>query len=199
MAVEAIALQHLFVPGRGRGVRVQPYLSEEQTPNFTYFALHDLESVWWTGIWMVFFKYTQNNDKDSHLKSKRQEMTEKVFPGTNEYGFRTLFLEKEHVFISTMAKWPSLAFSAFIALLNGCLQPILDLYTQTEATFPEGTRYLIKKVDKRTPGTTSPPSAFPGAKEDVKIHSTLLDMILKASSVGNFREIKFASVKPTTN
>ena len=126
-------------------------------------------------------------------------MTVKVFPGTSDYGYRGLFFQNQRVFNSTMAGWPSLAFNVFVVLLYALSRLILKLYFQTEATFPEGTKCLMEKVEKRTPGTTSPPSAFPGAEEGVKIHSQLQDMISKTSSDGNLRQIKFASVKLTTD
>ena len=182
MAAETIALEYLFLPDAD---------TSEVPMEFIHFALHDVESVWWTGIWMVFFNHTPDHKEEAAQRTRRQQMTVSVFPGTTDHRPRRALLNGTD-YRNTMREWPSPAFKAFILLLRDYLQLLVEAYTVTEATFPQGISGLLEKV---RPGDTPRP-AFPGAGEGVKIHSQLMTSIRE--KVDDYKRITFEPITDVT-
>lgn len=55
----------------------------ESTPNvgtFHHNYLHDIESMWWCGVWLLFFNCPKGYDEAQNDVEKRQAATVRVFP-----------------------------------------------------------------------------------------------------------------------
>ena len=109
MAAEAIAFKYLFS------------LKMPTTPksDFTHFALHDIESLWWTGIWMIVFHLPPDHVETSDQKNARRQKTAKLFPGTkNDYEVRHDFFKDGLTYRQSLADWLSSDFDSFSSMLD---------------------------------------------------------------------------------
>lgn len=168
MASEVLAREYFYAPQELDDAPLWRGIEE----HFTHFALHDIESVCWTGLWMVFFRHMPDHVEDDARKKKRQEMTVSVFPGTNAFFSRLVIADNNDFCIRMIKKWLPKPFEGYFQHLLQCFEKLKLVYIETEATFLRGISCLSANVIR-----SSPQPAFPGAGKDVKIHSEVMTCI----------------------
>ncbi|KAJ3768090.1 hypothetical protein FB446DRAFT_295570 [Lentinula raphanica] len=108
---------------------------------FSYNPLHDLESIWWIIVYVLFF-----NDDESFRSREpeiRQEQMEKLFHGRLDVTERQPFLEDVgDVGIANIKKWISPTLVPALNLLVPLASDLTTAYTSSEKTHP-------KKIDDR--------------------------------------------------
>lgn len=103
MAAEAMDLEYLFTTSR-RTKHKNPFKQEEAEAQkeseaflFRHNCLHDVESTWWCGIWLFFFKrLTSVADETPVETAKRQWETSRLFPGVPLGSERSRYLHMEY-------------------------------------------------------------------------------------------------------
>ncbi|KAJ3833951.1 hypothetical protein F5878DRAFT_631676 [Lentinula raphanica] len=110
-------------------------------PPFSYNPLHDLESIWWIIVYVLFF----NDDKSfrSPEPEIRQEQMEKLFHGRLDSYERQQFLEDVgEGDIANLKKWISPTLLPALNLLFPLASKLITAYTSSEKTYP-------KEIDDR--------------------------------------------------
>ncbi|KAL5520234.1 hypothetical protein ACEPAG_9447 [Sanghuangporus baumii] len=85
---------------------------EELDQTFLHNDLHDLESLWWITIYIIFFNYDDsdsrsNEDETATSGNLRRTVASQLFPGTEDTHYRRDFLSNQHTFKQGMAWIPS--------------------------------------------------------------------------------------------
>ncbi|KAJ3753441.1 hypothetical protein EV360DRAFT_87785 [Lentinula raphanica] len=110
-------------------------------PPFSYNPLHDLESIWWIIVYVLFF----NDDKSfrSPEPEIRQDQMEKLFHGRLDSYERQQFLEDVgEGDIANLKKWISPTLLPALNLLFPLASKLITAYTSSEKTYP-------KEIDDR--------------------------------------------------
>jgi hypothetical protein len=151
MACEAIALRYLFyqheVPPTTkrpksrvlRRLNIQNKPASPDDPDtdgavFAYNALHDLESVWWILIWVLFF----NEDKahPSPNRNDRQAGMDLFFNG--EMQITTRFpLFKDYRQLQEVAQYMSPTFAPAFTILSNLSRNLNRAYQLAETNYPD--------------------------------------------------------------
>jgi len=92
MAVEVMELEFFFCPPLDEGI-----WAPEQLP-FHYNAMHDIESAWWIGLWMLFFRKPKGHSESSEITSERRCETDRVFSGYLRGDGKLLYLKQPGYF-----------------------------------------------------------------------------------------------------
>jgi hypothetical protein len=150
MPVEVAAQSYIYPPDRrAPSMReIEQYLSEtRQDPaakvSFSHNYLHDLESLWWVAVWMVFYNYfSETMPSDDHLPLEFNEkdvqehlrQAQILFPSVLNsakrlVGFRTLFMQ-------ACSGLPSNK-QDICHLLDGLRQFLIEQYQVIEAGLPQ--------------------------------------------------------------
>lgn len=202
MAVEALALRYLFLLKKNRK-RFQKYAEAvvggeqpkpvaEQTsedPPFIHFALHDLESLLWIGIWMSFYHRTDCCPVETiDEKRKRRDESGRIFPTDSGYETRSNFLVDEDYFTRVVEGWVSTAFVPFLVSCRNLFDSLVEFYKRIEATFPQGLAHLSAKAIRQQPYQP----AFPGAPQATEIYVQFRETFLHRMEASN--GIKFVPV-----
>lgn len=179
MAGEALALEYLFEPQSQKVQQPEKVAKDDVFGNlrqndpgtpFIHFALHDIESAWWTSVWTAFYRHSDRDKAESESdKSHRRDSTTLLFPETSHHSSRTRFLQDEKDFHKRMNGWMSEHFFAFIAVLLTGARLLMALYAEVEATFLQGISALAAEVTRQHPCQP----AFPGAPKDCTIYTKL--------------------------
>lgn len=57
---------------------------------FCFNAIHDIESAWWVGIWMLFHHMPKGHTELSQISSEHQRQTDRVFSGNITFNLNSL-------------------------------------------------------------------------------------------------------------
>ncbi|KAG6327945.1 hypothetical protein ID866_11144 [Astraeus odoratus] len=81
MACEVESQRYLFhkAEKRGKPTNVPSALGPEDVPPFRANSLHDMESLWWVLVWILYFYVDQDGQEPS---LKQQAAYGRIFPGT---------------------------------------------------------------------------------------------------------------------
>jgi hypothetical protein len=127
MAVEVESQQYLFVPRSGAVTAPGP------PPSFRMNLLHDLESQWWAGIW-VLFRHTDKEsptaDPDAQLRCFNQ-----AFPCAIARSSRSNFFQHPHIYQlarGTLSESYRNACASIVQLAYGLHQ----CYEKAERSYP---------------------------------------------------------------
>ena len=115
MPAEVMSLEFLFDLAEDPGPAEDPpthefEVNEEATEiklPFRYNAIHDIESVWWVGVWMMFFHKPGGYNEPRENSLDRQLETSLVFPGTLVSDRRLSYVRNRGVFREYTIKWIS--------------------------------------------------------------------------------------------
>jgi hypothetical protein len=168
MAVETIALEFQF-----QFIDERPSWDDIQNLTFRYNALHDIESAWWLGVWMMYFFRPEGHEESSDTSKRRQNETIDVFPGTLSYYRRLLYLERPKYFLFHTLVWIAAESNRAIEILDGVRIWLLKLYQDLEKTFPDGLPMLSSPVNPASG------AAFPGGPVS-DIYQPIKDLFLAA-------------------
>src|ERR1700735_311445 len=107
MAAEVIAQEFLFLQASPDISFYEAKTRKEQIRllPFHFNAIHDIELVWWLGVWMMNFFKPEGHVESKESSSIRQTETEKIFPGTLVYDRRLRYIEKLEEFRKQTGKW----------------------------------------------------------------------------------------------
>ncbi|KAJ3768089.1 hypothetical protein FB446DRAFT_612733, partial [Lentinula raphanica] len=109
-------------------------VAESEYP-FSYNPLHDLESIWWIIVYVLFF----NDDESSHSLEPdiRQEQMEKLFHGQLDITDRQPFLKELSIgYIKVLKKWLAPTLYPALDLLVPLASDLITAYTNSEETHP---------------------------------------------------------------
>ena len=126
MAVETMAQKFLFLP------RARLHTT------FRYHALHDIESAWWLGVWMLHFYKPARHEESREISLLRQDETSRLFPGTLIHEIRQLNLENRYQFMNATEAWIAEELNPAVDILNDIRILLLQHYLDLEQTFPNG-------------------------------------------------------------
>jgi hypothetical protein len=174
MAVEMIAreLKLKFLDARPSWNDIRKKLT------FRYNALHDIESAWWLGVWMMYYFRPEGHEESSNTSKRRQDETIDIFPGTLTYYGRLIFLERSKYFLFHTLAWIAAESNRAIEILDGVRTLLLTLYQDLEKTFPDGLPMLS------SPANPASGAAFPGGPVS-DIYQPIKDLFLAAKDVYN--------------
>ncbi|KAJ3771873.1 hypothetical protein FB446DRAFT_845958 [Lentinula raphanica] len=102
---------------------------------FSYNPLHDLESIWWIIVYVLFF----NDDKSSHsrLPGRRQKQMDMLFHGRLDVTARQPFLQEvSQGYTTHVQEWISPSFIPALKLLVLLSSTLFSAYTSSEKTYP---------------------------------------------------------------
>jgi hypothetical protein len=175
MPAEVMSLEFRFRPAKEEPPTYEfeePTMVEELP--FRYNAIHDIESVWWVGVWMMFLHKPDGYNEPEDKSRVRQSETSLVFPGTLTSDRRLSYIKDTAVFRSYTAKWISKEFLPAVGAFDVVRAVLRNLYQEIEETFPDGLSKL-----SATAGRHNTREAFPGGpKED--IYGPIQDTFLRA-------------------
>ncbi|KAJ3757721.1 hypothetical protein EV360DRAFT_45467 [Lentinula raphanica] len=109
-------------------------VAESKYP-FSHNPLHDLESIWWIIVYVLFF----NDDESFHSLEPdiRQEQMEKLFHGQLDITDRQPFLKELSIgYIKALKKWLSPTLYPALDLLVPLASDLITAYTNSEETHP---------------------------------------------------------------
>ena len=99
MAAEVMDLEYLFLPvdlGTFLLRKMQALSISGNPPSirppFRYNRIHDVESIWWCGLYLLFFNVAKGVKETSQESSARQVTTAALFPAAPNGCARDLFL-----------------------------------------------------------------------------------------------------------
>jgi hypothetical protein len=179
MPVEAIALEFLFLNER-------PLFGDIEPLPFRYNALHDIESAWWLGVWMLYFFKPEGHEESSERSKRRQDETIDVFPGTLTSDGRLLFLDRSNQFYNSTGAWIAAESERAVEILNGVRTLLRKLYVDLENTFPDNLPMLS------SPANPASGAAFPGGPVG-DIYRPIHDLFLVAKDT--YKDTKLVSFK----
>jgi hypothetical protein len=146
MPIEVAVMKYLFLPPRqARSIdEVEQAIREtKQDPtadvSFSYNHLHDLESLWWVAVWVVFHNYFLAPDDlscefDEQDVKKQLIQAQILFPSTVDstsrlIGFQTSF---EGAYLGLPSNKHNIC-----RLLDGLREILIGRYKDIEATLPD--------------------------------------------------------------
>ena len=152
MPIEVAAKRFLFLPSRGgtgltdfkayRRAREQDGGTAPKAIPFSYNHLHDLESLWWIAVWVVFFNHfsegTPSPNRPSltfENASRQLKLAQTLFPLALESTTRRDIIQKDEYFLKKHEGLPRNR-KAICILLDGLRQLLTSNYKIAEAKHP---------------------------------------------------------------
>src|SRR5712672_3089707 len=152
MPIEVASKRFLFLPSRGgtgltdfkayRRAREQDGGTAPKAIPFSYNHLHDLESLWWIAVWVVFFNHfsegTPTPDRPSlslEDASRQLKSAQTLFPLALESTTREHVFQKDEDFLEKCEGLPSNR-KAICLLLDFLRQLLINNYKIVEAKHP---------------------------------------------------------------
>lgn len=138
MASEVIERVYLLSNNRSR----LDSLPGSSRPPFRHNQLHDLESLWWIAIYVIFFMLetgigTELDEKDIKDKyRRRQEARQALFPGTDNTTMRQAFLTEPCQF-EDLTSWMPDSFEDIKDALETVRNELVQCYVDYEDSFEE--------------------------------------------------------------
>ncbi|KAI5115744.1 hypothetical protein M0805_002822 [Coniferiporia weirii] len=146
MAVEVTRRYYNFLPIRdvdqvfGEAARVLAEQDSGQVDlgmGFCHNRFHDLESIWWIAVWMLFFHDDKScPESDDSRRAIRKMQAQGLFPRDLNISDRHHCLLNEKAF-KVMTNCLSPTFRKVIAALNAVRTALQRAYERAEATLPE--------------------------------------------------------------
>ena len=131
MATEVMNRGYLFF-------QVDP--ERQSSPTFVHNELHDLESLWWTAVYVIFFMLDTSFDEEPDEKKieaaarKRNTTRMNLFPGTNAIKHRKTFLTEQPRFLENL-DWIPESLREIRTALNYARGRLVQRYDAFEKTF----------------------------------------------------------------
>ena len=151
---------------------------------FCYNAIHDIESTWWVGIWMLFFYMPKGYTESSQISSKRQHETNWSFPRRWE------MLQRPHAFTQSTVEWISEECLPAVRVFDHVLLWLKKFYHHLERTFPDGLGKLSEKAQAHPDGHHD---AFPGGPDE-GIYKPIQDAFLQAKELYESRKTEIVRI-----
>ncbi|OCB90616.1 hypothetical protein A7U60_g2134 [Sanghuangporus baumii] len=128
-----------MVEGRMADIRLKE-TTERSTP-FFHNDLHDLESLWWIAVWVLFSSCPVSDDgtvnaEDSERDEQREAASSMLFPSVELRRERRLFLQSKDAFYTRTAWMPD-RFRSIKVVLNTLRRSIVRKYSKFEADYPD--------------------------------------------------------------
>ncbi|KAL5479068.1 hypothetical protein ACEPAI_2356 [Sanghuangporus weigelae] len=128
-----------MVEGRVADIRLKEK-TERSTP-FFHNDLHDLESLWWIAVWVLFSSRPVSDDgtenaEDSERDEQREAASSVLFPSVELRRERRLFLQSKDDFYARVAWMPD-RFRSIKVVLNTLRRSIVRKYSKFEADYPD--------------------------------------------------------------
>ncbi|KAJ3718723.1 hypothetical protein C8R42DRAFT_643802 [Lentinula raphanica] len=140
---------------------------------FSHNPLHDLESVWWIIVYVLFFD--EDEARSCRDPESRQTMMNELFHGQLEFGSRLHFLrDMSQGHMVAVEKCLSSSFAPAVKLLAALASILVDAYEDSESTLPS-------KIDEKP----------------LNIHTDFMDPFLTDYYMGPLSTIKLVPVKVT--
>ena len=201
MAAEVMELEFLFRPSRKLNVSLSTMLSApidksfraprpEPAP-FHYNAIHDIESAWWIGLWMLFFHKPRGHSESSRSARIRRDETNQIFSGPLYGAGKLLYLKQPEYFFKSTLEWISDECLDAVEVFEDVRTLLLEVYHNLEKTFPDG---LSKLSDKAQVHQNGHHVAFPGGPE-ADIHKPIQDAFLTAKEKYDSSKTELVRVK----
>ncbi|KAI5115930.1 hypothetical protein M0805_008231 [Coniferiporia weirii] len=113
---------------------------------FYYNDLHDLESIWWIPIWMLFFHDDKaHSETDDLKKANRSLRTRQLFPRNLHTLDRRDFLTNELTFAKVTSCLPK-SYTRVLVLLDVIRAYLIGAYDEVEAALPVAKRPVHNEV-----------------------------------------------------
>ncbi|KAF9066788.1 hypothetical protein BDP27DRAFT_1404234 [Rhodocollybia butyracea] len=115
-------------------------------PVFAYNALHDLESVWWILLWVLF-----SNEDASHAapnRTDRQAWIDKVFNGGSQNGYRLSFF-MHHLTSGVVPEYVSPTFEPAFIIISNFSHFLRCGYHHAEENYPDIEPLAFESVHNR--------------------------------------------------
>jgi hypothetical protein len=155
---------------------------------FHYNAIHDIESAWWVGVWMLFFYKPKGHIESEEKSHNRKLEADLVFPGTLNHSRRLLYLERPMEFFEFTTGWISEKFLPAVGGFDFVRVLLLKHYRHIEENFPDG----LSKLSGEGEADHCPHNAFPaGPPED--IYTPIKELFLRMK--GRYNNIKLEAFK----
>jgi hypothetical protein len=139
---------------------------------FCYNAIHDIESAWWVGVWMMVFYKPKGHSETKQASLKRQYTANAFFPGTlTAYESRLHYFRYPNSFLTATTEWISEKFFPAVMIFDYVCALLLRDYKKIEETFPNG---LSKPSDQ-----CGPCDAFPGSGPPEDTYTSIKKQFLK--------------------
>ena len=158
---------------------------------FCYNAIHDIESAWWVGVWMLFFHMPKGHTESSQISNERQFRTDMIFTGTSNFGNRLQTFESPQSFVRTTAGWISEECLPAVGVFDNVRDLILTTYLNLEKTFPDGLGKLSEKAQAHPDGHHD---SFPGGPEE-DIYKPIQDAFIEAEEFYGSRKTEIVPVR----
>ncbi|KAJ3753782.1 hypothetical protein EV360DRAFT_87460 [Lentinula raphanica] len=133
-----ITLPSPFAPAQEEKPAIPVRVSDPELP-FSYNPLHDLESIWWIIVYVLFFN--DDESKPSLNPESRQEMMTELFHGRLEFDCRLIFLNKmsqgTRGYLEGIEKLLSPRFTPALDLLVPLASKLVSAYTNSEENHPK--------------------------------------------------------------
>jgi hypothetical protein len=173
MAAEAIALRYLFYYEMPAAFLTDPTITFSQANQlpFRHNALHDIESAWWVGVWMLFVYKPRGHNESNDQSQLRRTRKLYIFPGTLDHGPRSFCLTWLGEFMNSTRDWIADDLLTAAKAFEQVRILLVDYYRDLEKTFPNGYHEMSKPANPKSG------AAFPGGpKED--IYEPMKDVLL---------------------
>ncbi|KAI5115302.1 hypothetical protein M0805_003528 [Coniferiporia weirii] len=111
---------------------------------FFYNDLHDMESMWWIPIWMLFFHDNEAQRETDGLKmSNRSLCVRQLFPRNLNTSDRKKFLDDKKSFLTAVSRLPK-SFAHLVEVLELLMDLLRGMYRDSEASLPKFDRDVYK-------------------------------------------------------
>ena len=157
---------------------------------FCYNAIHDIESAWWVGIWMLFSHIPKGHTESSEISNIHQRATNWLFPGVFNFDGRFEMLQCRHVFSQSTVEWISKEFLPAFRVLDHVRLWVMKFYHDLERTFPDGLGKLSEKAQVHPDGHHD---AFPGGPDE-GIYKPIQDAFLQAKELYESRKTEIVRI-----
>ncbi|KAI5114573.1 hypothetical protein M0805_006563, partial [Coniferiporia weirii] len=107
---------------------------------FFYNELHDMESMWWIPIWILFFHDNEAQRETDGLKmANRSLCVQQLFPRNLNISDREKFLVDEMSFLTAVSCLPE-SFAHVVTMLDNPRSLLVRMYHESEAALPSFNR-----------------------------------------------------------
>lgn len=114
----------------------KPNVIDDRDPNFTFNDLHDLESIWWVLVWILFFKDDCVRNPQLRLAPTRQRRMESLFSRGRNYAPRNELLtgitDLSNPNVTALPRY----FKPAISMLVAASRLLVNAYHQAELNVP---------------------------------------------------------------
>jgi hypothetical protein len=152
MSIEVAAREFLFIPRLSdEDVSSGDEDEEMARTEVPFFPnhLHDLESLWWVAVWVVFFNYFSVGETPpvtSEDTTEQLRLTRRLFPPLLNIGTRRDVFQLDGLFLGAYAELPRNK-KATRRTLNFLRQLLIDQYTHIEKGYPESVNPRTSSYD----------------------------------------------------